>query len=47
MGALIKDSWFYLIVWGVLAAAGIIVQWLATSIGPDTYELERSRYRYG
>lgn len=46
VGALIKDSWFYLIVWGVLAAAGIIVQWLATSIGPDAYEMERSRYRY-
>ena len=46
VGALITDSWFYLIVWGVLAAAGIVVQWLATSIGPDTYELERGRYRY-
>ena len=47
VGALIKDSWFYLIVWGVLAAAGIVVQVMASSIGPESYELERSRYRYG
>ena len=46
VGKLIQDSWFYLIVWGVLAAAGIVVQWMARPVGPDTYELERSRYRY-
>lgn len=46
VGSLIKDNWFYLIVWGVLAAAGMIIQTLASSIGPEAYELERSRYRY-
>jgi len=46
VGSYIKDNWFYLIVWGVLAAAGIVIQTLASSIGPEAYELERSRYRY-
>jgi len=47
VGQLIKDSWFYLIVWAVIAAAGIIAQLRAPAIGPDTYELERASYRYG
>jgi hypothetical protein len=46
VGALIKDSWLYLIVWGVLAAAGILAQLRAPAYGPDSYELERSSYRY-
>ncbi len=47
VGHLIKDSWFYLIVWAVIAAAGILAQLRAPAVGPDTYELERSSYRYG
>ncbi|HEY4228289.1 MAG TPA: DUF4203 domain-containing protein [Candidatus Limnocylindrales bacterium] len=46
VGQLIKDSWFYLIVWGVLAAAGIIAQMRAPVMGPDTYELKSESYRY-
>ena len=46
MGALIKDSWFYLIVFGVIAVAGIIVQAFAPPVGPAAYELESSSYRY-
>jgi Domain of unknown function (DUF4203) len=46
VGMLIKDSWFYLIVWGVIAAAGILAQLMAPPIGPDTYEMDRTSYRY-
>ena len=46
VGQLISDSWFYLIVWGVIAAAGIIVQLVAPPIGPDTYKLDKESYRY-
>ena len=46
VGMLIKDSWFYLIVWGVIAAAGILAQMMAPPIGPDTYEMDRTSYRY-
>ena len=46
VGLLIRDSWFYLIVWGVIAAAGIIAQLMAPPIGPDTYEMDRTSYRY-
>jgi Domain of unknown function (DUF4203) len=46
VGAEISKNWFWLIVWGVLAAAGILVQAINTSFGPDTYVLERERYRY-
>ena len=46
VGALIRDSWFYLIVWGVIAAAGMLVQLVTPAIGPDTYELDRESYRY-
>ena len=47
IGALIRDSWFWLIVWGVIAAAGIIAQVMVPAIGPDSYELDRESYRYG
>ena len=47
IGHLIKDSWFYLIVWAVIGAAGILAQLRAPAVGPDTYELEQSSYRYG
>ncbi len=46
VGHEITSSWFYLIVWGVLAAAGILAQLRAPAVGPDTYELSRSSYRY-
>jgi len=46
VGAAITDSWFYLIVWGVIAAAGMIAQVRSTTIGPDSYELNRMSYRY-
>ena len=46
VGKLITDSWFYLIVWGVIAAAGMLAQLAAPAIGPDTYELDRDSYRY-
>ncbi len=47
VGTLIRDSWFWLIVWGVIAAAGMIAQLATPSFGPDTYEMDRDRYRYG
>lgn len=46
VGKEITDSWFYLIVFGVVAAAGILTQLVAGRIGPDSYELEQSSYRY-
>jgi hypothetical protein len=46
VGHLIKDSWFYLIVWGVIAAAGILAQLRAPAYGPDTYEFDQASYRY-
>ena len=46
VGQLIKDSWFYLIVWGLIAAAGILAQLRAPALGPDTYELDQASYRY-
>jgi ABC-type glycerol-3-phosphate transport system substrate-binding protein len=46
VGHQITQSWFWLIVWGVLAAAGILAQLRSTTVGPDTYELDRTSYRY-
>ena len=46
VGHLIRDSWFYLIVWGLIAAAGILAQLRAPALGPDTYELDQASYRY-
>ena len=46
VGHLIKDSWVYLIVWGLIAAAGILAQLRAPALGPDTYELDQASYRY-
>jgi hypothetical protein len=46
VGKLISDSWFYLIVWGLIAAAGIVAQMRAPALGPDTYELNQASYRY-
>ena len=46
VGKLIRDSWFYLIVWGVIAAAGILAQVMAPPMGPDTYEMDKASYKY-
>jgi hypothetical protein len=46
VGHQITQSWFWLIVWGVLAAAGMLAQLRSITIGPDTYELNRTSYRY-
>ena len=46
VGREITKNWFWLIVWGVLGAAGIIAQLRASTIGPDTWELDKSSYRY-
>ncbi len=46
VGAYIKDNWFYLIVFLVIAVAGIVVQMRAPRYGPDNYELDKSIYRY-
>jgi Domain of unknown function (DUF4203) len=46
VGQLIKDSWFYIIVWAVIAALGILAQLRAPAIGPDRYELDQASYRY-
>ena len=46
VGHLIKDSWFYLIVWALIAAAGILAQLRAPAMGPDSYELDQASYRY-
>jgi len=47
VGHLIRDSWVYLIVWAVIAAAGMLAQLRAPVYGPDTYEFDRTAYRYG
>ena len=47
VGLLIKDSWFYLIAWALIAAAGILAQLRGPEMGPDTYQFERTSYRYG
>ncbi|MGZ6259468.1 MAG: hypothetical protein ACXWN5_01265, partial [Candidatus Limnocylindrales bacterium] len=46
IGSLIKESWFYLIVFAVLAVAGIAAQLRAPRYGPDSYEFNQSTYRY-
>jgi uncharacterized protein DUF4203 len=47
VGLLIRDSWFYLIAWGLIAAAGILAQLRGPAMGPDSYRLEQASYRYG
>ena len=46
VGHEITKNWFWLIVWGVLAAGGIVTQMGSGRLGPDSYELERTSYRY-
>jgi hypothetical protein len=47
IGAQIGDSFIWLVVWLALLVAGFIAQMRAPTFGPDTYELQRSSYRYG
>jgi hypothetical protein len=47
IGAQIKDSFIWLVVWAVIAVAGFLAQSRAPTFGPDTYELSRESYRYG
>jgi len=47
VGALIKSNFIYLIVWAVIAAAGIVAQLRGPALGPDQYQLDRAQYRYG
>jgi hypothetical protein len=46
VGQQIKDSWFYIIVFAVLAVAGLVVQLRAPRYGPDSYEFNETFYRY-
>ena len=46
VGHEITKNWFWLIVWAVLAAGGIVTQMASGRVGPDSYELERTSYRY-
>jgi len=47
IGREIKDSFIWLVIWAVLAAAGFVAQTRAPAIGPATYEFDRTDYRYG
>lgn len=47
VGKLISGSWFYLIVWGVIAAAGMVAQLVTPDMGTTRYEYSRTTYRYG
>jgi hypothetical protein len=47
IGAQIGDSFIWLVAWAALVVAGFIAQMRAPTFGPDTYELQRSSYRYG
>ena len=47
VGVLIKNNFFYLIVWAVIAAAGIVAQLRGPALGPDRYEFDQTTYRYG
>lgn len=47
IGAQIGDSFIWLVVWLVLAGLGLAVQAFAPAVGPDSYELDRTSYRYG
>lgn len=47
IGKEISASFIWMVVWLCLAAAGFLAQMRAPAIGPDTYEFDRSSYRYG
>ena len=46
IGLLISGSIIWAVVWALLAAAGILAQLRAPEIGPDSYQLDETRYRY-
>ncbi len=46
VGELIKDSWFYILVYVVIAGAGILAQIAGPALGPEDYEFDQSEYRY-
>lgn len=47
IGKAIGGSIIWFVVWAVLAVAGMLAQLKAPEFGPDSYELDRSSYRYG
>ena len=47
IGHAISGSIIWLVIWAVLAAAGILAQMRGPEIGPSTWELDRDSYRYG
>jgi hypothetical protein len=47
IGQEISGSIIWLIVWATLTVLGFLAQMVAPDIGPDTYEPDQSRYRYG
>ena len=47
IGDAIGGSIIWLIVWATLVVLGFVAQMVAPPVGPDTYEMDQSRYRYG
>lgn len=47
IGDAIGGSIIWLIVWAGLVVLGFAAQMVAPAVGPDTYEMDQSRYRYG
>jgi hypothetical protein len=47
IGREIRDSIIWIIAWAALAVVGFLAQMMAPAFGPDTYELDRTSYRYG
>jgi hypothetical protein len=46
VGKEITESWFYLIVWAVIAGAGMIAQLKVPEFGTTRYEYSKDVYRY-
>jgi hypothetical protein len=46
VGKEIIDSWFYLIVWAVIAGAGMLAQLKVPDFGPTQFEYSKESYRY-
>ncbi len=47
IGQVISGSFIWLIVWAALVVMGFLAQMVAPALGPDGYEPDQSRYRYG
>jgi hypothetical protein len=47
IGDAIGGSIFWLIIWAGLVMLGFVAQMVAPAYGPDTYQPDQSRYRYG